>query len=301
MAKLADRVKQLCDATFTGTSSNIRIDYTDTAMNGYRRFSDVIALDTAIYYVCESTDSTKNEWELGVGTYQSEVISSTSRRTITRTGVIAGSNGTSKVNFTSGEKVVYIAALSRTLDGLVKNTFEGMSEDPNETYDANDGYSDGSMAYHNGKLFLCTDNSSGAAVWEQVATLGAGSSPTYVALEGELPSSFDDTPFTITSVKPGGDFGIDFKQPYMFMALVTAYSSSSDLTKGWRVTAVARLDGDGTAVLIGTPEITAYGDTGTETWAVTLQQSANDIAIQGTGDATDEVRWNISVFANRAF
>lgn len=297
MSKVFDRVKQLCDASFTGTV-NTRIDYANAAMNGYQKFSDVAAPGTEVFYVIESTDSSKNEWECGYGIFDFEVISGNSRRTITR-NVLAGSNGTSKVVFTAGEKVVYIAALSRTLNGLVKNTFEGASEDPNETYDVTLGYSSGSLFYRSGKLFLCTDNSTGAAVWTQVATLGGGNNPTKVSPNGSV-LSFDNTPFVISMVSPG-DYGIDDKQPFMFMALITAYDRTSDLTKGWRVTAVARLDRTGTANLIGTPEIVAYGDTGTTAWAVTLSGNANNINIMGTGDATNQLDWNFSILASRTF
>lgn len=298
MPKLYDRVKQLCDTSFTGTV-NIRVDYADTAINGYRRFSDVMALGTSIFYVVESTDASKNEWECGYGVYDSEVISSTSRRTITR-NVLTGSNGTSKVVFTSGGKVVYVAALARTLDGQVKTTFEGATEDPNETYDADDGYSPGSLFYRAGKLFVCTDSTSGAAVWTQIATLGGGNAPTKVSPGGDI-LSFDATPFVINSVGPAGDFGLETKQPYMIFAQVTAYDSTADLTKGWRITAVARLDDGGTANLIGTPEIVSYGDTGTASWNVTLSGNGRYIDINGVGDATNQLSWNFSVIANRSF
>src|SRR5690606_12981556 len=135
------------------------IDGADAAINGFARFSDAVPGGTDIYYVVESTDTDKNEWEVGVGQYAAGAISRLASR------VIAGSAGAGAlVNFTAGEKVVYIAALSRTLDGQVKND---LLTDfvPDATNDETEGFERGSIVFGGGTFWICSDPAENTAVW----------------------------------------------------------------------------------------------------------------------------------------
>ena len=92
---LKDRVKET--TTTTGTSayslggSSATFDAFQTYMsNG----------DTTYYSVAHTTVGT-DEWEVGIGTWNTG-------NTLSRTTVLAGSNGTSAVNFGSGSKEIFM-------------------------------------------------------------------------------------------------------------------------------------------------------------------------------------------------
>jgi hypothetical protein len=93
--RIFDRVKD--SSTTTGTG-----DFTlsGTAPSGYQAFGAVLSdSDTCPYCIA---DQSGTNWEVGVGTYK------TSGPKLQRTTVLAGSNGTSAVNFGVGTKDVFL-------------------------------------------------------------------------------------------------------------------------------------------------------------------------------------------------
>jgi hypothetical protein len=94
MTKQASRVSELSVGTGTGTL------VMTGAVVGYRSWTDAFGTgDTEVYYGVIQ-DGT-GEWEVGIGTYKG------GSHAMQRDTVLAGSNGTSKVVFPAGDKIVY--------------------------------------------------------------------------------------------------------------------------------------------------------------------------------------------------
>lgn len=89
---LKDRVKETTTTTGTGTLT------LGGAVTGFQSFS-VIGDGNTTYYTISSASS---EWEVGVGTYTA------SGTTLSRDVILASSNSGSAVNFSAGEKEVYV-------------------------------------------------------------------------------------------------------------------------------------------------------------------------------------------------
>lgn len=88
----ADRVKDTTTTTGTGA-----VTVSGTAPTGFRTFSAVCATnDTVSYCIVGGA-----EWEVGIGTYSAT-------NEITRTTILASSNGGSAVNFSAGTKDVFV-------------------------------------------------------------------------------------------------------------------------------------------------------------------------------------------------
>lgn len=88
---LADRVQET--TTTTGTGS-----YTLAgATTGFQAFDSVLSSSDTTYYT--ATDGT--DWEVGIGTF-------TSPSTLARTTILSSSNSNAAVNWTAGEKNVFI-------------------------------------------------------------------------------------------------------------------------------------------------------------------------------------------------
>jgi hypothetical protein len=89
MPLLADRVKESTSTTGTGTLTLLG------AYEGYQTFTNAFGNGIAVYYAIAGGD----EWEVGIGT--------TGAGTLTRSSVLASSNGGALVPFSSGIKDVF--------------------------------------------------------------------------------------------------------------------------------------------------------------------------------------------------
>ena len=92
---IKDRVKEITTTTGTG----------DVSLGGasatFDTFQSVMSNGDTTFYAIVHTASGTDEWEVGVGTWNTG-------NTLTRTTVYAGSNGTSAVNFSSGNKDIFM-------------------------------------------------------------------------------------------------------------------------------------------------------------------------------------------------
>lgn len=92
--KTADRVKEITVTTGTGTITLAG------AVTGYQSFGSALSNgDTCLYCIAHQTAA---EWETGIGTYTS------SGTTLARTTILSSSNSGSAVNFSAGDKDVFI-------------------------------------------------------------------------------------------------------------------------------------------------------------------------------------------------
>jgi len=93
---LKDRIKE--STTVTGTG--------DVSLGGssetFDTFQSVMSNGDTTFYVIVTKESGVDEWEVGLGTWNTG-------NTLTRTTIYAGSNGTSAVNFSSGDKDIFIS------------------------------------------------------------------------------------------------------------------------------------------------------------------------------------------------
>jgi hypothetical protein len=90
---VADRVRDTSTTTGTGA-----LTLAGSPPTGYRAVSAVCANNDTIYYCIQH--QTLNQWEVGLGT-------SNGGTTLTRTTVLASSNGGAAVNFSAGTKDVF--------------------------------------------------------------------------------------------------------------------------------------------------------------------------------------------------
>ena len=103
---LKDRVKEGTTTTGTGDISLAGASATFEPFNSYMSNGDTT------YYAIAHTASGVDEWEVGIGTWNTG-------NTLTRTTVLAGSNGTSAVDFSAGTKNVFMtvpASKTQVLD-----------------------------------------------------------------------------------------------------------------------------------------------------------------------------------------
>jgi len=92
---IKDRVKEITTTTGTGAVS------LGGASATFDAFSSVMSNGDTTFYAIVHTTSGTDEWEVGVGTWNTG-------NTLTRTTVYAGSNGTSAVNLSSGNKDIFM-------------------------------------------------------------------------------------------------------------------------------------------------------------------------------------------------
>jgi hypothetical protein len=90
---LKDRVKETTTTTGTGTVTLAG------AVQDYQSFAAIGNLNTTYYTIALSTS---DEWEVGIGVYTA------SGTTLSRDTVLASSNSGSLVNFSAGEKDVFV-------------------------------------------------------------------------------------------------------------------------------------------------------------------------------------------------
>jgi len=108
---IKDRIKETTTTTGTGDVSLGGADAT------FDTFSSCMSNSDTTYYAIVHTTYNTDEWEVGLGTYNS------STNALARTTVLAGSNGTSAVNFSAGDKNIFItfpadATAGRSILGL---------------------------------------------------------------------------------------------------------------------------------------------------------------------------------------
>jgi hypothetical protein len=92
---IKDRVKEVTTSTGTGAVS------LGGASATFDAFQSVMSNGDTTFYAIVHTASATDEWEVGLGTWNTG-------NTLTRTTVYAGSSGTSAVNFSSGNKDVFM-------------------------------------------------------------------------------------------------------------------------------------------------------------------------------------------------
>lgn len=98
----ADRVKEATATTGTGT-----VTLTGAAPAGYRTFASALASGDTCYYAM----ALGAEWEVGLGAF------TTAGNTLARTTVLASSNANAAVNFSAGNKDVFITAAGAQFGG----------------------------------------------------------------------------------------------------------------------------------------------------------------------------------------
>jgi len=108
---IKDRIKETTTTTGTGDMSLGGADAT------FDTFSSCMSNSDTTYYAIVHTTYNTDEWEVGLGTYNS------STNALARTTVLAGSNGTSAVNFSAGDKNIFVtfpadATAGRSILGL---------------------------------------------------------------------------------------------------------------------------------------------------------------------------------------
>ena len=90
-----DRVKESTTTTGTGAYALGGADAT------FDTFTSCMSNGDTTYYAVAHTTPSTDEWEVGIGTWNTG-------NTLTRTTVLAGSNGTSAVNFSAGTKNIFM-------------------------------------------------------------------------------------------------------------------------------------------------------------------------------------------------
>jgi hypothetical protein len=92
---IKDRVKEIIISTGTGAVS------LGTSSATFDTFQSCMTNGDTTYYAIVHTSSGVDEWEVGLGTFNTN-------NTLSRTTVMAGSSGTSTVNFSAGSKDVFM-------------------------------------------------------------------------------------------------------------------------------------------------------------------------------------------------
>ncbi|HPU16468.1 MAG TPA: hypothetical protein PK808_10290, partial [Polymorphobacter sp.] len=90
------------------------------AVTGFTTFAATLIVGDLTYYAIEGADAVTGvptgEWETGIGTYSAA-------NTLTRTAVVASSNGGAAVNFSAGTKRVMISPLGSRYFGVKVDVF----------------------------------------------------------------------------------------------------------------------------------------------------------------------------------
>jgi len=201
--QLQDRVQETTTSTGTGALSLVG------AMTGFRSFSSVCANGDTFYYGLQAVTGAgvpSGNWEIGIGTYNA------SGNTLSRTTVLASSNGGAAVNLAAGTTQVWIdlpAALPANLPVSAK--YFGAK---GNTRIVNDGVTtSGSTAFSSAsatftaadvgkRIDIATTNANGVATLVVSTTIAAFVSATQVTLAKAANASA-----TGTNVVYGSDDG----------------------------------------------------------------------------------------------
>lgn len=149
---LANLVEQTTTTTGTGA-------YLVAGAVPYRRtFAAALSTNDVVPYVCVASDGT---FECGFGTWDETA------GTLARTTITDGSNGTSPVNWSAGEKKIYLGGHTASPMGAIRhNPAAGAAPTPND--DTGDGYDSGSFWRVGNTLFVCTGAPLGFASWAPI-------------------------------------------------------------------------------------------------------------------------------------
>jgi len=148
---VANRVQE--NSTVTGTGIIGLAGATSPAMN---EFGSAFSNGALCGYIVLNL-AVKTEWEQGIGTY--------SARTIARTYVVAGSNGTSPVNFSAGEKIVLNAPPPSNI---------GQAYDSSQVYSPGDTAISGGTTWYSLTVNKGSTPASGNPNWSALGGGGSG-------------------------------------------------------------------------------------------------------------------------------
>jgi len=191
---IKDRIKETTTTTGTGDMSLSGADAT------FDTFSSCMSNSDTTYYAIVHTTYNTDEWEVGLGTYNS------STNALARTTVLAGSNGTSAVNFSAGDKNIFItfpadATAGRSILGL------GTA--------ATTASSDYATASHTHVIADVTDFTDNSTNWDTAYGWGDHASAGYL------------TSLSSNSIK-------DLSDVYSSMAPTDGQVLTFDTTNGWQ-------------------------------------------------------------------
>jgi len=155
---LADRVRETTTTTGTG-SVTLAGAYT-----GFQTFSAAVGTGNSTYYTIANVGS--GEWEVGIGTYTS------GGNTLSRTTVLASSNGGSLVNFGAGAKDVFV---TQPAERALYVASAGTGLESKVT-----AFTNGGIVYASSTSALAT----GSALSFDGSNLGVGNAPAAWSLSG---------------------------------------------------------------------------------------------------------------------
>jgi len=185
---VADRVRDT--ATTTGTGA---FTLAGTPPTGYRAVSSVCANADTFWYCIQHQSA--NEWEVGLGT-------SNGGTTLTRTTVLASSNGGAAVNFSSGTKDVFATHPATHIGRTITGTTNVI------TVTNGDGVS-GNPTLTTGSLVMRTDTTATVTIGYSVTpnSLTTSTSFTVNPALGNYQYITNNGAFTITN--PASDCAVD--------------------------------------------------------------------------------------------
>jgi hypothetical protein len=295
---IKDRVKEGTTSTGTGSISLVSASATFDA------FESVMTNGDTTYYAIVHTSSGVDEWEVGLGTWNTG-------NTLSRTTVLAGSGGTSAVNFSAGTKDVFmtypssIAAYTdgsgdlSSLIGLGNHTTTDLAEGSNLYF--NTGRIDSHLSGGTGVTY----NAGVISIGQAVATTSNVAFNT-VTLSGDI-----TVPNLITSGNVDGrDVSVDGTKLDGIEAGATADQTitlSGDLTGSGTTSISAQI----AANVVGANELNVTGNgtatqflrsdgDGTFTWAVptdtnTTYTAGTGLSLTGTTFANTDPDQTVSL------
>jgi len=269
-----DLVKETSDTEGTGSYSLLG------AAADFLPFSSVLPGDGAgIPYVARMGST----YEAGIGTL------SGSGTTLARTVVLGGTNGTSPVNWTAGEKELYVARSGHLQPPIRHN--QAIGAYPTTAENAEDGYDVLSLAQAGGIVFICTQSSDVSATWRRLLLLDpTGNGDVAVNSNGrfalgsgcDVPENYSGTfgenctafaPYTFMS-------GSAARNPWANAAVVGGGEANLSVALGARIP-LAHETNDATPSVIGslngdTPELQAEGAMYIRAMVTAKEESAAD-------------------------